>query len=106
VSAKFRKEAAEVLDYRFDFKPLTNGRDSAQSDFLGASETISSFTISADTGITVDSSALADTSTSVLVWLSGGTLGSEYEVVAEVVTSDSRKVRRSILIKIVSVGER
>lgn len=48
-------------------------------------DTISSHTAFASTGLTVDSSS--NTSTSVTVWLSGGTVGQRYTLTVRVVTA-------------------
>jgi len=93
----FLKDPDAVLDYKFDWKALTNG--SGTSDWLQSAETISSHTIDADSGITVDSSALSDANTSVTVWLSGGTAGTDYAVRCEIDTSASRTDERTMTIK-------
>lgn len=95
------KDPDAVLDYKFDWKSSSNGR--GFTDWLDSSETISSHTITADTGITVDSSELADSNTSVIAWLSGGVAGTTYEVACKIVTSASRTDERTITI---SVAER
>ena len=94
----FIKDPDAVLDYKFDWKALTNGNGS--SDWLGSLETIASHTIDADAGITVDSSAQTDTNTSVTVWLSGGTANTEYAVRCEIVTSESRTDERTMMISV------
>jgi len=91
------KDPDAVLDYKFDWKALTNG--TGNSDWLGAGETITAHTIDEDAGITVDSSALDDGNTSVEVWLSGGTAGVEYSVRCEIETSGSRTDERTMKIK-------
>ena len=93
----FIKDPDAVLDYKFDWKALTNG--TGDSDWLQTAETIASHTIDADSGITVDSSALSDTNTSVTVWLSGGTADADYAVRCEVVTSSSRTDERTMTIQ-------
>jgi hypothetical protein len=95
----FLKDPDATLDYKFDWKALTNG--SGSSDWLQSGETISSHTIDADSGITVDSSAQTDTNTSVTVWLSGGTAGTNYEVRCEIVTSAARTDERTMTIQVV-----
>lgn len=97
MTSRFTKDPAAVLDYKFDWKALTNG--SGSSDWLASGETISARTITADTGITVDSSSITDTNTSVTVWLSGGTVGSNYVVACKIVTSAGRTDERSIVIE-------
>jgi len=94
----FTKDPDAVLDYKFDFKASTNS--SGSSDWLASAEVISSHTIDADTGITVDSSALSDTNTSVTAWLSGGTAGTAYDVRCEIVTDASRTDERTITIRV------
>jgi hypothetical protein len=95
------KDPSAVLDYKFDFASSTNGNGG--SDWLQSGETISSHTITEDSGITVDSSSITDTSTSVTVWLSGGTAGTTYRIACLVVTSAGREDEQSIF---VPVGQR
>jgi len=101
MTSTFTKDPDGVLDYKFDWKASTNG--SGSTDWLASGETISSYTIDADTGITVDSDSKTNTDTSVTVWLSSGTDGTEYEVRCEIVTSASRTDERTMTI---SVNER
>lgn len=96
--SQFEKDPAAVLDYKFDWKSLTNG--SGLSDWLATGETISTKTVTADTGITKVSDSLTDTNTSVTVWLSGGTAGQSYKVVCQIVTSDGRTDERTMVIKV------
>ena len=86
-SNRFDKDPSAVLDYKFDW-----------SDWLDSGETISTRTITAETGIVVDSSSLTDTSTSVTAWLSGGTAGNVYDVACLITTSASRTDERTIKI--------
>ena len=94
----FLKDPDAVLDYKFDWKALTNG--SGGTDWLDTDETISSKTVTVDSGITKESDASADTDTSVVVWLSGGTAGVDYEVACKIVTSASRTDERTIKIQV------
>ena len=94
----FSKDPNAVLDYKFDWKALTN--ENGDSDWLDSGETISTKTVTVDDGITKDSDALADTNTSVTVWLSGGTAGADYEVSCKIVTSDKRTDERTIKIQV------
>ena len=94
------KDPNDVLDYKFDFAPLTNAVDGALSNWLAAGETISTKTVTADTGITIDSSSITDTNTSVTVWLSGGTAYTDYTITCKIVTSASRTVEKSILVEV------
>jgi hypothetical protein len=96
----FTKDPDAVLDYKFDWAPLTNGAEGGLSDWLASGETISTRTITVSTGLTKDSDSPTDTNTSITVWLSGGTVGQNYTVACEIVTSDSRTDERTITIKV------
>ena len=85
------KDPDAVLDYKFDW-----------SDWLATGETISSKTITVDSGLTEDSSSITDTSTSVTIWLSSGTVNTRYKVACKITTSDSRTDERTITIRIVN----
>lgn len=94
----YTKDPNAVLDYKFDFAASTNG--SGDEDYLASGETISTATVTAETGLTVDSSAKSDNDTSVVAWLSGGTDGEDYDVTCRIVTSASRTDDRTIVIKV------
>lgn len=98
---KKKKYDAE-LDYLFDWAPLTNGNGGV-SDWLCSGEEISSYTITADSGITVDSSQLANSNTSVQVWLSGGTIGQSYSVTCDIETNNAtpRVDGRTLEVKVI-----
>lgn len=83
----FVKDPAAVLDYKFNW-----------ADWLGATDTITSHTITADAGITVNSSST--TTTAVTVWLSGGTADTDYEVVCRIVTTDGRTDERTMTVRV------
>ena len=82
------KDPSAVLDYVFDW-----------TGWLAAAETITDHTITADTGITVDSSTESDGK--VTVWLSGGTAGINYKVACLITTTAGRTDERTIWIKVV-----
>ena len=82
------KDPSAVLDYMFDW-----------TEWLATGETITDHTITADTGITVDSSTEDDGK--VTVWLSGGTAGINYKVACLITTSAGRTDERTIWIKVV-----
>jgi len=83
------KDPSAVLDYVFDWS----------EEWLATGETITDYTITADTGITVDSST--EDAGKVTVWLSGGTAGINYKVACLVTTSAGRTDERTIWIKVV-----
>jgi hypothetical protein len=93
------KDPDAILYYKFDWKALTNG--SGNSDWLASGETIASYTITEDSGIVVESSVRADTNTSVVVRLSGGTVPTIYKIVCHIVTSDGNEDDRTMYIKMV-----
>jgi len=81
------KDPSAVLDYAFDW-----------TEWLATGETITDHTITADTGITVDSSTEDDGI--VTVWLSGGTAGINYKVACLITTSAGRTDERTIWITV------
>ena len=84
---QYTKDPSAVLDWDFDW-----------TDWLAAAETITNHTITADAGITVDSSTEDDGK--VTVWLSGGTAGINYKVACLITTSAGRTDERSIWITV------
>ena len=91
-NTSFTKDPEAVLDYAFDWNDATN-------PWLATGETISSYTVTAQTGLTKDSDSEA--SGVVTVWLSGGTAGTTYRVECKIVTSAGRTDERTIWIKVV-----
>jgi hypothetical protein len=82
------KDPSAVLDYVFDW-----------TEWLATVETITDHTITADTGITVDSSTESDGK--VTVWLSGGTAGINYKVACLITTTAGRTDERTLWIRVV-----
>ena len=100
---KWIKDPSAILDYKFDWAPLTNGRSGATSDWLGSGETINShtITISPSGGLALNAaSTLTDSDTSVTAWLKEGTAEVEYSVVCHIVTTDGRTDERTMRIKV------
>jgi len=98
------KDPNAVLDYKFDWKALTNG--SGTTDWLSTGETITTgYSVAVVGGggtssdLTIDSSSRTDTNTSITVWLSKGVAGTEYGVRCRIVTTDSRTDDRTMKIK-------
>jgi hypothetical protein len=92
----FVKDPDAVLDFRWDWRALTNGTGS--SDWLADGETISSYTVTVPSGITLDSDSEADGA--VTAWLSGGVAGEDYDVTCSIVTSAGREDDRTITIRV------
>jgi hypothetical protein len=95
------KDPDATLDYKFDWKPLTNG--SGNSDWLVSGETITAATITispsvAVTGLIKDIQSITDTFTTVTVWLSAGTDYVDYTVACKIVTNGGRTDERTITI--------
>lgn len=80
----FNKDPQSTLDYSSDW-----------AAWLAVDgDTISSHTVTADTGISVNSST--NTTTDVTVWLSGGTAGVKYRVTVQITTAAGRVDQRSM----------
>lgn len=80
------KDPLAVLDYALDW-----------SAWLQAGETLSTATVTADAGLTVQASPAPGINGSKVVWwLSGGTAGTTYGIEVEVTTSQNRTDRRSL----------
>lgn len=84
----FVKDPQAVLDYAIDW-----------SGWLAEGETVSSFPVTVDTGLTVAQPATHSAGV-VTVWLSGGTAGKTYTVTSHVVTNQGREDDRSIRIRV------
>ncbi len=89
------KDPSAVLDYMFDWTEwLATGETIAVDSETGEKL----ITITADTGITVDSSTESDGK--VTVWLSGGTAGINYKVACLITTTAGRTDERTIWIMV------
>ena len=91
----YTKDPQATLDYAFDWATGPNG----QPGWLADTETITSHTVTAATGLTLVSSA-EDTGV-VTAWLSGGTVDELYNVTCHIMTSMGRIDDRSILVRVV-----
>lgn len=88
MTAAYIKDPSAVLDYRVDW-----------ATWLTASETITTSTWPVvPAGITKDSDT--NTTTTATIWLSGGTLNTEYVITNRIVTNQGRTDERSITITI------
>ena len=88
---QFVKDPDAVLDYVFDWRD-------ASTPWLATGETVVGHTITADTGLKVDSST--ENNGKVTVWLSEGTAGETYKVGCRITTSEGRVDERTIWIKV------
>lgn len=89
----FIKDPNAVLDYKFDWAPNTNG-NSPSPDWLDSGESISTFSVTADSGLSILSSGLTDSSKSITVWVSGGEVGKAYNLKCHIVTNLSPTARQ------------
>lgn len=87
----YTKDPSAVLDYAFNW-------NDPDDPWLATGETITSYVITVDTGLTKDSDSQA--SGKVTVWLSGGTAGEYYKVACKITTSAGRTDERTIWIKV------
>lgn len=95
LSNQYLKDPSAVLDWAYNWNDSSGGK----IPWLATGETITNFVITADSGITVDSST--ESGGKVTVWLSGGTAGQNYKVACLITTSAGRKDERTIWIKVV-----
>jgi len=80
------KDPDATLDYKWDWAAWLDG------------DTITDATVTATTGITVDS--IAHDATTVTVWASGGTDGSTYDLVCHVTTTGGREDDRTLSLRV------
>jgi hypothetical protein len=83
----FTKDPDAVLDYRWDW-----------TAWLADGEAISTSVVLAPAGITLDSDTNDTTSTTA--WLSGGTNGTDYDVVNRISTNQGRTDDRTMRIHV------
>lgn len=83
----YAMDPSAVLDWQFDW-----------SQWLASGETLTAGTVTAGSGLTVQSTSL--TGTAVTAWLAHGTSGSQQDVSCHITTSAGRQDTRSILINI------
>lgn len=81
-------DPASVLDYRWDW-----------SGWLEAGETITGFTVTAPTGITVTTPAVSQVGGIVTAWLTSGTPPTIYPIVCHITTSAGRQDDRTIVLR-------
>lgn len=93
------------LDYKFDWKPVTNGARGAIADWLAPGETIATYVITVPSGITLDSHSKTDSDTAVTMWLSGGTVPNLYDTTCYIET-DSTPVRKETMTMTIKMVEK
>lgn len=102
------KDPDNIEPYFFVWCDVTGTNVSGDNGELQAA-TISTYTVTVPTGITKASDNKSSViiagityaaNTVVTVWLSGGTVDTEYEILCRVVTSDSRTLDKTMTIPI------
>lgn len=88
------KKPNEVKVYTFDASPLLDGLETTISTIVD---------VSADSGLTVDSSAISSDSKKINVQLSSGTAGTTYRLTARFTTADGQTLEDDVFIPVVSV---
>ena len=83
------KDPDAVTDYKFDWSRWL-------AETTSSSDTISSSSWTADTGLTIDSDA--NDTTSATVWVSGGTAGTAYRLTNQIVTTGGRTEDRTLTV--------
>lgn len=105
-SPTMQKDPSAVLDFGFDLSaPATQ----QYQPWLAPGEQVASLTVTADSGMTVNSSAIATNASGIagallVAWLSGGTAGNTYNVRYQFTTNSTppRTDSRSIQIQCVT----
>jgi hypothetical protein len=82
------KDPYAVLDYSLDW-----------TNWMPSGDTISAITVTADSGITIDSST--NTSYIATAYISGGTAGNIYNIEYKITTTNGLKDSRNFRIKVV-----
>lgn len=85
LTSEFVKDPGSYLDYVFNW-----------AYWLQSGETISSFAVNSDPGLSVDYSSAGPSY--VTAWISGGVSGNEYNLTCSITTSSGRTDNRSIVI--------
>jgi hypothetical protein len=103
MSNKWYKDPDDTLNFKFDYAPLENGN--GNSNWLDRTssplEIISEKSLSIDSpGPTIESSTITDSSTSVMISVSGGTAGHQYKVVCTITTSTGQVLERTAYIHV------
>lgn len=93
------KTESSKLDYKFDWKALTNGY--GPEDWLSADEYLTLATVTVPTGITKSDVDRVDTNTTVIVWLEDGVFPYIYDITCYIETNLGRKETKTMTIRMV-----
>lgn len=92
------KDLVAKLDYRFDWRPKTNGVDLDQADWLGEGEIITGYDLVPSGDLTVASSNLTDNDSAVVYWLNPSEARGTHTVSCTIETNQNRVDRRTMVI--------
>lgn len=87
MASTFIKDSASTLDYRFDW-----------AAWMETGDTISAAAVTVPAGLTETAETFDDTS--VTVWVSGGTTGTDYQVTCQITTTAGRVDERTITLRV------
>ena len=93
------KTTSSTLDYKFDWKALTNG--TGLQNWLEDNENITVAILAVPSGIVKDSAAITDSNTTVIIWLSGGAVSTQYDIPCYIETDKNRKELVTMIIRMV-----
>jgi hypothetical protein len=98
------KDPSAALDFALDLAPAAGIN---VSPYLADGETVTSLSVSADTGITVSASSIAANARAIpasllVAWLAGGTAGATYNVRFTFSTSQGRTDVRTLPVHVVA----
>lgn len=96
------KDPSAVLDFALDLAPVPSINT---TPWLAQGETVTSLAVTADAGLTVNSSTIAANSAGVaasllVAWLAGGTANTTYNVRFQFTTSQGRTDCRAMPVKV------
>lgn len=92
------KHPTAKLDYIFDWAPKRN--NTGVSDWLKDGETILSYTLVVPENITKVSDNAAFENSAIVVWLSGGTVNTDYNISCSIVTNLGREDTKTATVQI------
>lgn len=84
------KDPAAELDYGFDW---------ADRGWLAAGETVLTAVWTIPAGLTLITSQIVD-NTKTVVWIGGGTVGTDYTITCRITTSGGRTDERSMVLRV------
>jgi hypothetical protein len=94
----FVQDPQAVLDYKWDWRALTNG--SGDQDWLSAGEVITDYEVTASAGLSIDSHALTNGDTAVIMWISVSGSEKQYQTHCWIQTNQGRQDERTRILRV------